>query len=96
MRLGTERERHRKAECTCGNKDRQNPFGLGIAEHYRRADLDDEPGHYCIAARDAINLPLFQLTEERVHFGRRCLGSVAHLRNGVERANRCAKFHSRS
>src|SRR4030095_8558964 len=86
MRLGIERERHRKAECTCGNKDRQNPFGLGIAEHYRRADLDDEPGHYCIAARDAINLPLFQLTEERVHLGPRRLRSIGYLSADVERA----------
>jgi hypothetical protein len=43
-----------------------NNFPLRRALHWHdcRAYLDDEPGNYCIAERDAIDLPLFQLTEE--------------------------------
>jgi hypothetical protein len=36
------------------------------------------------AERDAISLPLFQLTEERVHLGPRRLSIVAHLKRHVE------------
>ena len=36
------------------------------------------------AERDAINLPLFQLTEERAHLGPRRLSSVAHFKRHVE------------
>ena len=36
------------------------------------------------AERDAINLPLFQLTEERTHLGPRRLRSIAYLSHSVE------------
>jgi hypothetical protein len=92
MRLGIEHERHRKTDRDCGNKDRQNRFGRAMGEHYRRADLYDEPRNHCVAQCDAMNLPLFQLTEERAHLGPRRLSSVAHLRPHVEPGVSCAKF----
>jgi hypothetical protein len=36
------------------------------------------------ADRDAIKLPLFQLTEERAHLDPRRLSSVAHLKRHVD------------
>src|SRR5215831_17626082 len=69
----SEHERDRKAERDHCDKDRQNPVGRVIGGHDCRADLDGEPAYHCVAQRDAINLPLFQLTEERVH-----LASVAY------------------
>jgi len=96
MPLGIEQKRHRKTECDCGNKDRQNPFGRAIGEHYRRADLYDEARNHRVAQCDAINLPLFQLTEERAHLGPRRPYSVAHFRHVVESATGHAKFQSRS
>jgi hypothetical protein len=64
MRLGIERERD-------GRKDRQNPLVRVTSGHSSRANLHDEPCNNCTAQRDAINLPLFQLPEERVHLGPR-------------------------
>ena len=49
------------------DKDRQNPLGRVVGGHDCRADLEDEPCNNCIAEGDAIDLPLFQLTEERAH-----------------------------
>src|SRR5215471_12931667 len=80
MRLGIERD--------CSDKDRRNPLGRMICGHDCCADLDDEPGNYCIAHRDAINLPLFQLTEEGVHLRLRRLRSVGYLTCDVEPATR--------
>jgi hypothetical protein len=51
------------------DKYRRKPLERVVDGHDRRADLDDEPRNHSIAERDAINLPLFQLTEERVHLG---------------------------
>jgi hypothetical protein len=48
------------------------------------------------AKRDAIDLPLFQLTEERAHLGPRRLRSVGYSGHHVEPGNGYAKFHSRS
>jgi hypothetical protein len=67
MRLGIERERHRESECDRAIKARQNPFVPLIDGHDRCSDLDDEPCNRCVAQRDTIDLPLFQLTEERAH-----------------------------
>jgi len=86
MRVGTEHERHRKTEREGGDKDRQNPYGHSTDQHYRRADLDDEPGNYCVAERDAIDLPLFQLTEEGAHRDPRRLRSIGYPRHSVEPA----------
>jgi len=84
MRLGIERERHRESECDRAIKARQNPFVPLIDGHDRCSDLDDEPCNRCVAQRDTINLPLFQLTEERAHLGPRRLRSIGHLRHYVE------------
>jgi hypothetical protein len=84
MRLGIEHERHRKTECDYRVKDRQNPSGWVIDGPDCRADFDYAPCNYCIAQIDAINLPLFQLTEERVHLSPRRLRTVAYLRRHVE------------
>jgi hypothetical protein len=51
-----------------------------------RDDLHDEPGNHWTADRDAINLPLFQLTEERTHLSPRRLRSIAYLSYYVEPA----------
>ena len=75
MRVGTERKRR--------GKGRQNPFGHAVGWHDFRAYLD-EPRNHRIAGRDAMNLPLFQLTEEGVHFSPRRLSSIGHLRHFVE------------
>jgi hypothetical protein len=69
------------------DKAPQHPLGRVISGHGRRADLDDEPCNDSVADRDAIDLPLFQLTEERIHLGPRRLSSVAHLTHLVEPAN---------
>jgi DMSO/TMAO reductase YedYZ molybdopterin-dependent catalytic subunit len=84
MRLGIERERHRKAERDHRDKDRQNPFRRVIGGHYCRAYLDGQPSNDCVAQRDAINLPLFQLTEQRVHLGSRRLHSIGYSGHHVE------------
>jgi hypothetical protein len=69
---------------------------LGIERERRRKaerdDLHDEPGNHCMADRDAINLPLFQLTEERVHLSPGRLRSVGHLRHYVEHAIGLLKY----
>jgi hypothetical protein len=78
MRLGIEHERHRTAERCYGNKDWQNPLGRVVGGHDSRAYLDDEPGNRCVAERDVINPPLFQLTEERVHLCPRRLRSIGY------------------
>jgi hypothetical protein len=91
MRLGIERECHRKAERDCGDKDRQDPFGRVVSGHDRRAYLDEEPRNYCIADRDAINLLSFQLTEEQVHLGLRRLRSIVYLGHRVEPGTGSAK-----
>src|SRR5439155_26897539 len=62
-----EHERHWKTECNCGDNEWQDPLRRVVSGDDRRANLDDEPGNYCVAHRDAIDLPLFQLTEERAH-----------------------------
>jgi hypothetical protein len=64
--------------------------------HDCRAYLDNEPGNHCVAERGAINLPLFQLTEERVHLSPRRLRSIGYRRHHVELGIDYAKFHSRS
>src|SRR5215468_5801829 len=76
----SEHERHGKTKRNPRNKYRQNPLRCVVGRHDCRADLDDEPGNYCIAHRDAIDLPLFQLTEEGVHIRLRRLRSVGYLR----------------
>jgi len=43
-------------------------------------------------ARDATNLPLFELTEERTHLGLRRLPSFAHLKRHVEPTIGYVKF----
>ena len=78
MRVGIERERDREPECDCVNKARQNPFASLVDGHDRCSNLDDEPFNYCMTERDAINLPLFQLTEERVH-----LSPVAYVVSAI-------------
>ena len=76
MRVGTERNRR--------GKGWQNPFGHGVGWHDFRAYLDDEPCNHRIAGRDAIDLPLFQLTEERFHLGPRRLRSIGFFSHHVE------------
>ena len=84
MRLGIEHERHRKAERDHCDKDRQNPLGRVVSGHNRRAYLDDEPSNHCIAKRDAIHFPLFQLTEEGAHSDPGRLRSIGYSRHSVE------------
>src|SRR4030095_10490500 len=85
MRPGIERKHHRKDERDCGEKDRKNPLGRVTGSHACRAYLDGEPRNYCKAERDAINLPLFQLTEERAHLSpRRLRASIGYSRPYVE------------
>src|SRR5262249_48596027 len=83
----SEHERHGKAKRNPRNKDRQNPLRGMVGGHDCRADLDDEPRNYCIAHRDAIDLPLFQLTEERVHVRLRRPGRISYLTCDVEPAS---------
>ena len=52
-------ERHGKTKRNYRDKDRQNPLGRVVSGHDCRAYPDDEPGNYCIAERDAIDLPFF-------------------------------------
>jgi len=59
-----------------------------------RLGIEDE--RHRKAERDAIDLPLFQLTEERVHLGLRRQSSVAHLKRHVEPTIDYAQFYSRS
>jgi hypothetical protein len=63
-------------------------LGIELERHRKaeRDDLHDEPGNHCTADRDAINLPLFQLTEERTHLSPRRLRSIAYLSHYVEPA----------
>src|SRR4029453_16921261 len=65
----SEHKRYGKTKRDRRDKDRQNPLGRVIGGHDGRAYWEDEPCNNCIAERDAINLPLFQLTEERAHLG---------------------------
>ncbi len=85
MRLGIERERHRESECDRAIKARQNPFVPLIDGHDRCSDLDDEPCNHCRAQRDTINLPLFQLTEERAHLGPVAYARVSAIRGLTSR-----------
>src|SRR5215510_10134407 len=78
MPLGINRERHGKTERDCVNRARQHPFAPLTDGHDRCSDLEDKPGNDCAAQRETINLPLFQLTEERVHFDPRCLRSIGY------------------
>jgi hypothetical protein len=82
MRLGIEHN--------CSDKDRRNPRGRVVGGHQRRANLDDKPCNHCIAARDAINLPFFQLTEERLHLSPRRLRIIRYFIYYVEPAARNA------
>src|SRR5207247_3437507 len=74
----SQHERHGKTERNRRDKDRQNPLGRVIGGHDCRADLHDEPCNHCIAERDAIDLPLFQFTEEGVH-----LSPVAYIISAI-------------
>jgi hypothetical protein len=56
-------------ECDRVDKDRQIPRGRVVGRHDCRAYLDDEPRNHGIPDHDAINLPLFQFTEEGIHLG---------------------------
>jgi hypothetical protein len=69
MRLRIEDERHAGTKHGHCDKGRQNPLRRVIGRHHCRADLDDKPRDHGVAQCDAINPPLFQLTEERVHLG---------------------------
>jgi len=84
MRLGIEHGRHRKAERNRGDKDQQNPVGRVICRQDYRTYLDNEPWNDCVSQRDAIDLPLFQLTEERTHLGPRRLRSMSYSSHSVE------------
>jgi len=90
MRLGIDHERHRKAARDRRNKYRQNPFVPLIDGRDRCSELDREPCNYCVAERDAINLPLFQLTEERAHLCLRRLRIIRYFIYYVEPAARNA------
>src|SRR5262245_18724630 len=79
-------ERHGKTKRNRRDKDWQNPLGGMIGGHDCRADLNGEPGNYCIAHRDAIDLPLLQLTEERVHIRLRRPNRISYLACNVEPA----------
>lgn len=70
--------------CDRVDKDRQNPRRRVVSRHDRRAHLDDKPSNHCVAERDAINLPLFELTEERAHFSPRRLRIIRYLSYYVE------------
>jgi hypothetical protein len=52
----------------------------------RECDLNHEPSGDCITERDAINSPIFQFTEERVHLGPIACVVSPILRNSVESA----------
>jgi hypothetical protein len=84
MPFGIEDERHREAGRDCGNKHRQNPFGRVVGGHDRRASVDDQRGNGCIPERDAIDLPLLKLTEERVHLSPRRVRSIGCSIHSVE------------
>src|ERR1044072_8468050 len=90
MRLGIEREHQRKDERDCGEKDGQNPPERMVGGNDCRADLDNKPCNYCVAPRHTINLPLSQLTEERVHFSPWRLRSIGYFNYYVEPATRSA------
>ena len=72
--------------CDRVDKDRQNPRGRVVSGQNYRAYLDDKPSNYCVAERDAIDLPLFQLTEERAHFSPRRLRNIRYFSYYVEPA----------
>src|SRR5262245_7875438 len=73
MRLGIERD--------CSDKDRRNPLGPVIGGHDCRVDVDDEPANHYVAQCDAIDLPLFQFTEERAHLS----SLVAYAVSAIQR-----------
>jgi hypothetical protein len=79
MRLGIGCERHRNTKRDGRNKGRQNPLGRVVSGR----DCD-KPCNHGIPQRDAMNLPLFQLTEERAHFSPRRLPSIGYLGHHVE------------
>ena len=82
----SEDERYGKTKRNRCNKHRQNPVGCVISWQDCRAYLDDQPSDHAVAERDAIDVPLFQLAEERVHVGLCCVRTVGHFSRYVEAA----------